>query len=703
MKFVGIKRKSIITVIILFSIICLTVLIVIAAFGGKDKTDKSNQDIVEQSFTVNYMVENAQISGHVSQSVKRGEDGTVISVIPNIGYRFVKWEDTGSTNPRRQDFNVQQDIIARAIIEGPLTCHIIFHAGKGGTVEGKLEQTVIYGGKGEPVIAIPDEGYRFVKWSDGETEAVRENQSMKHYGLETADVYAEFERDSRYVTVYYAIDENCCSIVGQQSQTIKKGESTTSITIVPKLGYYFMGWVNANDPDKYFDKDSFTRQEINVQEDMYLTPRFQGPVNSHIVFHAGKGGTVEGKLEQTVIYGGKGEPVIAIPDEGYRFVKWSDGETEAVRENTNVTWYGGQAFITAEFERYSRKFEYVYNGGVSKEGETEIEINLDNLDSIVLPVPERENCKFEGWYSDWHHEIQVADENGEIQVRTDWLLNDEFYDYITNPEGYLYAKWSTKKQLPTYKILMIYLTEVHGNFRYWTIQDGYNNEKIKVDYVMPDVHRRICKQITVNMSKYLNAVFNETVRFEVDEYFTTQPVDETVFVGSDNYYMPATQATNGITEVHSLLADYDSVITTYSLCGYENSLKLTGGAGSGNAKYATVVLDYFLYPFTHEGSGYYGDELENILDNYYSNSVAHWESFMNTYIHEFIHTVEMQLGIMDTKWLHAAYSHYANIHGALSPIPYNVDIPYLLNKYEADGEKWGIPYEFWVKKSQERN
>lgn len=72
-------------------------------------------------------------------------------------------------------------------------------------------------------------------------------------------------------------------------------------------------------------------------------------------------------------------------------------------------------------------------------------------------------------------------------------------------------------------------------------------------------------------------------------------------------------------------------------------------------------------------------------------------------IHEFIHTVEMQLGIMDTKWLHAAYSHYANIHGALSPIPYNVDIPYLLNKYEADGEKWGIPYEFWVKKSQERN
>ena len=68
-----------------------------------------------------------------------------------------------------------------------------------------------------------------------------------------------------------------------------------------------------------------------------------------------------------------------------------------------------------------------------------------------MPVPERENCKFEGWYSDWHHEIQVADENGEIQVRTDWLLNDEFYDYVTNPEGYLYAKWSTKKQLPTYK------------------------------------------------------------------------------------------------------------------------------------------------------------------------------------------------------------------------------------------------------------
>ena len=185
------------------------------------------------------------------------------------------------------------------------------------------------------------------------------------------------------VTVYYDIDENCCSIMGQKVQTIKKGDNTTKITIVPKLGYYFMGWVNANAPDKYFDKDVFTRQEINVQEDICLTPRFQGIVNSHIVFHAGKGGTVEGKLEQTVIYGGKGEPVTAIPDEGYRFVKWSDGETEAVRENTNVTWYGGQAFITAEFERYSRKFEYVYNGGVSKEGETEIEINLSEREKEI--------------------------------------------------------------------------------------------------------------------------------------------------------------------------------------------------------------------------------------------------------------------------------------------------------------------------------
>lgn len=538
MKFTGIKRKLIITLIILFSLICLTALIVIAVYSGKDKSDISNQEAEEPGFNVLYMINNGQISGEAHQYVKSGEDTTVITVFPNIGYRFVKWEDTGSTNPTRQDFNVQQDIIAMAIIEGPLTCHVIFQAGEGGTVEG-----------------------------------VR---------------------------------------------------------------------------------------------------------------------------EQNVTYGGKGETVVAVPDEGFKFVKWSDGETKAVRENTSVTWYGGQPYITAEFIRYSRKFEYVYNDGISKSGEKEIEINLDNIDEVTLPIPEREDCQFEGWYSDWHYEIQVADKNGKMQVGIEWLNKDELYDYTSNPEGYLYAKWTTSKKLPNYKILMIYITEVHGDFTYWSTQQ--ENENVRVDYVMTDIQEKMCSHITEYMYKYLNALFNETVRFEVDEYFTTESVNEKLFTtGDGKYFEPIVNATNGIKEVHDLIPNYDSVITTFSLSGYENNFKLTGGiGGTGMAKYANVVFDTFLYGFDHVGSGYYGDEIVNIFDNNYQNSFQLWESYMNSYIHEFIHTVEMQAGIMDNMGLHASYHHYANTNGSLNPIPYNVDIPYLLGKYEVDEEVWGIPYEFWV-------
>ena len=116
------------------------------------------------------------------------------------------------------------------------------------------------------------------------------------------------------------------------------------------------------------------------------------------------------------------------------------------------------------------------------------------------------------------------------------------------------------------------------------------------------------------------------------------------------------------------------------------------------------MLDGFLYSFNDVGSGYYGDALENIFDYYYHNSFNLWESFMIRYIHEFIHTVEMQTGGSNKGFgLHAALKYYSDKYGANKADPYNVLIPFLLNEYEGDGEYWGIPYEFWVNNDKDRN
>ena len=63
-------------------------------------------------------------------------------------------------------------------------------------------------------------------------------------------------------------------------------------------------------------------------------------------YSAGVGGRIIGATQQTVQYGANGTEVTAVPDEGYEFVRWSDGVTTATRTDSNVT---SDITVTAEF------------------------------------------------------------------------------------------------------------------------------------------------------------------------------------------------------------------------------------------------------------------------------------------------------------------------------------------------------------------
>ena len=58
------------------------------------------------------------------------------------------------------------------------------------------------------------------------------------------------------------------------------------------------------------------------------------------------GGVVEGTTEQTVQVGGTTETVLAVADDGYMFVQWSDGVTEPSRSDSNVQ---EEIFVFAQF------------------------------------------------------------------------------------------------------------------------------------------------------------------------------------------------------------------------------------------------------------------------------------------------------------------------------------------------------------------
>ena len=77
-------------------------------------------------------------------------------------------------------------------------------------------------------------------------------------------------------------------------------------------------------------------------------PLAKVPKEVTVTYKAGTGGRIDGQAAQKIVSGGSTSTVTAVADTGYKFVKWSDGKTNAARKDTNVT---GNITYTAQFEK----------------------------------------------------------------------------------------------------------------------------------------------------------------------------------------------------------------------------------------------------------------------------------------------------------------------------------------------------------------
>ena len=65
-----------------------------------------------------------------------------------------------------------------------------------------------------------------------------------------------------------------------------------------------------------------------------------------VTYTAGTGGAISGNASQTISLGSDASAVTAVPNNGYRFVNWSDASVSNPRTDTNVT---GDTAVTANF------------------------------------------------------------------------------------------------------------------------------------------------------------------------------------------------------------------------------------------------------------------------------------------------------------------------------------------------------------------
>lgn len=463
------------------------------------------------------------------------------------------------------------------------------------------------------------------------------------------------KRDTYFTVTYYAgIGGN---IIGDSEQHILAGKDTKDVTVVANEGYEFLRWSDGN--------INTTRKDTNITEFKFFSAIFRR-LEYTVNYVAETGGFLEGKTNQTIKHGENSEIVIAIAKEGYEFSGWSDGVTLESRLDENIK---ADLSVTAQFKKIFGTFTYKYNNATANNESTTIFLKRNELNNIEFSMPQKQYFNFCGWYLDTDFNIQVTDANGNITI------GNELFDY---KKSELYAKWEVIEEIK-YRILMVYDTAVKADLE---LADG---TVFKVDYQMSPIEKQLCIAITEQFGTYLNRFLDGLITFEIDSYFTAKPLGINQITLSrgftvngdrfNNYYI----SPENIPEISGMLDNYRSVINTFNFNDYKSLLK--DSVGTGCEKFASLSLEAVLAQSIANKV-----TIESLLD--FTNK--EWDGMMDSYVHEFIHTIEQ--GITSYRY-HKVLAEYM-VQGL---VRFEPTIAYLRNQAQVSNEtiNVGIPYSYW--------
>lgn len=685
----------------------------------------------KQEYQISYATDgNGSIRGEEKQIIKYKENSTVIVAVPNEGYRFLAWSD-GVTTAERQERNVTKDIAVSAKFE-KMTYKVHYGVENGGKIIGIWTQNVTHGENATEVTAEPYEGYEFTEWSDGVKTAIRLDRNIAN----DINVTAKFKKKIYDVT--YITDGNGV-LEGEAQQAVEHGRHASTITAVPNEGYEFVSWSdgimsstrtdtfvtqeinvtavfrkktfkvsyhtenvqlgNINDESgiqfvvEYGEKAPVVtamplqdpngydyvffywsdgvmteeRQDKNITEDLTVTAYFGYKVEYKV--YGNQGGRIEGECYQTSLNGGLLEAVSAVPDDGYVFTVWSDFSLSAVRRdffdpenNAARCWE-----YVAYFERIEKTFRYDYGiaSGVQM-SETKVTLNRNEIEKTEFVVPKYSGYKFCGWYADKDYRIKIVNENGKYMYG---------YAAFTLETDTLYARWEkVGEETDNHKILMIFVDEVQAD-----IQSERNQNYYYVYDKMNSFDYEMSKWAVDTVYELLNEWFDGEVIFEVDAYFTTQKVGSEAFTHTELF---APQ----LSEVFDIMYLYHNTLTTVGYGGHEKDL-LTGWSGIADIKDACVSMaEYWL-----KGAIIKYIPIQKFLQDIKNGEYDLSETIVYAYLHEFVHTAEMNFEF--DYDLHTAESQ--SIRNAGKATMYNTVKPFLLGKFEMNGEMCGVPMEYW--------
>ena len=227
--------------------------------------------------------------------------------------------------------------------------------------------------------AFPEEHYHFTRWNDGNTENPRQ------YRIE----------DNISLTAFFAIDTHTVVVT---SSDIVRGMAEASgtefaygtpctVTATAYTGYTFAGWSNGVTSNPY---------TFAVISDVELTALFveEGEEVFTVTVESADPtmGTVSGGGQ--ALNGGT-VTISAIPNDGYRFLRWNDGNTEnprtvTVTRDITYTAYFESIQGIGDVDALNAKV-YINNGQIVVEGSEGAQVWLYDINGRLLAT-KQDHC-----------------------------------------------------------------------------------------------------------------------------------------------------------------------------------------------------------------------------------------------------------------------------------------------------------------------
>ena len=314
------------------------------------------EEIPEYLLTI-YQPEGGKISASLEgEDIPTGSyvpEGSVLDLKAEAepGYRFVEWWD-GNTEAERT-LEMTKNTIVRATFEKaeepePELYVLTITQPENGTItvtmngEAVESGVELEAGVELSLSAVADEGYKFVSWWDGNTEAERTYTMPAEAVTVSASFEAEEEPEPELYVLTITQPEHGEIMVTMAGEAVESGAeleagAELSLSAVADEGYKFVSWWDGNTeaertytmPAEAVTVSASFEAEEEPEPELYVLTITQPEHGEIMVTMAGEAVESGAELEA-----GAELSLSAVADEGYKFVSWWDGNTEAERTYT---------------------------------------------------------------------------------------------------------------------------------------------------------------------------------------------------------------------------------------------------------------------------------------------------------------------------------------------------------------------------------